>query len=196
MRADAPQPVRSHPARIAVGLATTVLVAAIAGWEGVQGRFSTASHASILAVVATIVLLAVAVGRGRQRAVSRAWISAAVGSARRVGVAWRTRRRALIGTVGWVVLLAGTAGWDTASFVEQERSLPTLSRLFGAVTGHDWGRALVFAAWLALGLSLALGWRRPRSGAQKATQSPHAAALRPRKTRRLPRVSRCDEVTG
>ena len=64
----------------------------------------------------------------------------------------------------WALLIAATIGWDMTSFVEQKHYLPTLSRLFGAVTDHDWGRALLFAAWLVLGLYLALGRRLPARG--------------------------------
>ncbi|MGH8987287.1 MAG: hypothetical protein ACRDXC_01640, partial [Acidimicrobiales bacterium] len=54
--------------------------------------------------------------------------------------------------------------WDAASFAAKEHGLPTLSRLIGDVTDHQWGRALVFAAWLSLGLYLALAWRGSEDG--------------------------------
>lgn len=196
MRAARPRPVGgSRPPRLAARLATTTLLAALAGWEGVQGRFSTASHVSILAVVAAVVLLALAAGRGRQRERSRAWAAAAVRSLRHGRAAWRTRRATFVGVVGWAVVIAATVGWDAASFVAQEHSLPTLSRVFGALTDHDWGRALVFAAWLALGLYLALGWRLPRPGPQGTRRPLRPPLPRPRATGPPSRAPRTGEET-
>jgi|GEM_PF-1219341 hypothetical protein len=152
------------PRRIAV-LGIAVLVgAAFCAWEGLQGRYSTASHVSILATIALVLTLAAAAGRGCQRRRSRTWARAAWRAVRAQLSRRRARSAAAAGALGWVVVISATVGWDAFSFAMQRHSLPTLSRLFGAVTDHEWGRALLFAAWLAFGLYLALGWRRGSQG--------------------------------
>lgn len=129
-------------------------IASMAAWEGVQGRQSVASHASILAVVGGTLALAAVAGRRRQRCRTGDW---ARGLLRSRGTA------PVAGSVLWAVLVVVTVGWDLASFLAQRRWLPTLSRLIGAVTDHPAGRGALFACWIALGLYLALGWRRPRA---------------------------------
>ncbi|HVC14427.1 MAG TPA: hypothetical protein VND62_06165 [Acidimicrobiales bacterium] len=139
------RPTTTPIARLARAVGVVALAALVA-WEGSLGRYSAASHASVLAVIVSVVLLALVAGRSRQRASSRTWAGGIV----------RMLREAAV----WSVLIAATVSWDLASFVAQSHSLPTLSRILGAVTDHDWGRALVFAAWLVLGLYLTLGERR------------------------------------
>ncbi len=119
-----------------------------------------ASHASILAVVAVVLTLALVSGRGRQRERSRTWARDAARALRGVTSAARDRNAAFAGALVWVLLVVAAVAWDAVSFAAQRHSLPTLSRLFGDVTDHDWGRAIVFAAWLVLGLYLATGSRR------------------------------------
>ncbi len=146
--------------RVLPGLLALLAFAAFIGWESVQGRYSTASHASVLAVIGVMLVLASMAGRARQRVRSRTWLLAAARAPRRL-LRDAPRSAAAAGTLVWVVLILATIAWDATSFAEQRHSLPTLSRLFGSLTAHDWGRALVFAAWLALGLYLAIGWRLP-----------------------------------
>jgi hypothetical protein len=147
-------------------------VAGFAAWEGLQGRYSTASHVSILTAIAALLLLAVIAGRGRQRKRSRTWLRDAWRSGREQLIRRRARSAAAAGVLGWVLVISATVGWDGYSFAMQRRSLPTLSRLFGAVTDHEWGRALFFAAWLALGLYLAVGWRRGSDAARAQHPGP------------------------
>ncbi len=135
--------------------------AAFVSWEGVQGRFSTESHAGILAAIAVVLVLALVSGRGRQRKRGRTWVSDVARAMRAPFDAGRRRTARALGALVWVLLIGATIGWDATSFTEQKHDLPTLSRLFGDVTDHDWGRALLFAAWVVLGLYLATGWRRP-----------------------------------
>ncbi len=148
--------VRARP-RFVLLLAAAAFVA----WEGVQGRFSTGSHAGILAAIGVVLVLALVSGRGRQRKSGRAWVRDSARAIRAPLDAGRRRTARVVGALVWVLLIGATAGWDATSFTEQKRDLPTLSRLFGDVTDHDWGRALVFAAWVVLGIYLATGWRQP-----------------------------------
>ena len=152
------------PATVAIGLGALALSA----WEGTVVQSSARAHASVLAVIGVTLATAGLVGRRQQRRRSADW-------ARRAGAVLdpggRRRPVALVvGTVAWVVLVAATIGWDLNSFVHQAHDLPTLSRLVGDVTRHDWGRALVFAAWLALGAYLAMGGRQ-RAGARHAAST-------------------------
>jgi hypothetical protein len=161
MHARAPQPLRRR-----FGLLTRVAVvlslAAFVAWEGLQGRFSTASHASILGAIAATLLLALVSGLHRQRKDSRISIRDATLAPGRLVAGVRGRSPTSLGALVWALLIVATIGWDVVSFVAQRHSLPTLSRLFGDVTDHDWGRAIVFALWLVLGLYLATGWRRAK----------------------------------
>jgi MYXO-CTERM domain-containing protein len=143
------------PSRLVAGTALLAFVV----WEGLQGRYSVASHASVLTVIGLTFLLAVAAGRGRQHESSRVWLLDA-GRAPKKVTHGRWRTPAAAGAIAWTALITVTVAWDGVSFIEQKHSLPTLSRIFGAVTDHEWGRAFAFAAWLALGLCLALGRRR------------------------------------
>ncbi len=146
--------------RLVAALVAVLAAAAFVAWEAVQARLSTSSHAGILSAIGVLLVLALACGHGRQRERSRTWSLGVARALRSVFAAGRVRTAAVGGALVWVLLIAATAGWDATSFSEQRHDLPTLSRLFGDVTDHDWGRALLFAAWLALGAYLATGWRR------------------------------------
>lgn len=167
-------------------LVADLFALAFVAWEGVQGRYSAASHAGILAAIGVLLLLTLLGGRGRQRKASRAWAGDAARAVRTTLAGARTGTARAWGALVWVLLIAATIGWDMTSFVEQQHDLPTLSRIFGAVTDHHWGRALLFAAWLVLGLYLALGWRLPegvpgaplRAGTGRAGRRPGRAPRR------------------
>lgn len=127
-------------------------------WEGLQWRQSAAAHWSVGLSVVAVVVLAVVLGRGRQAQRSRDWLSAAA----RAVAGWRRTRRLALGVAVWTVLIVAVVGWDLASFARQSHDLPTLSYQFGRVTRWHWGRAVVFAAWLAAGLGLAAACLAPR----------------------------------
>lgn len=152
----------------------------LAAWEGVLRQDDAEAHWSVLAVIAAVLVTAAVAGRGRQRRRSIAWArrggSAVLHPISAAGLRARGRpgegsfpgpgRRPaslVAGTVAWTVLIAATIGWDLYSFAAQAHGLPTLSRLFGDVTVHPVGRAVVFAGWLALGAYLAAGGRRTTS---------------------------------
>ncbi len=114
----------------------------LAAWEGTVGRDGAVSEAGVLAAIV---------------------VAGAVGARSHRGEPLLPPRRSVTaGVLVWVVLAVATAGWDLYAFLRQRHDLPTLSRLCGDVTGHQWGRALFFALWLGLGAVLAL-WPRGRS---------------------------------
>ena len=142
--------------------AACAAAAAFSAWEGTLGRYSSPAHASVLAVIAAALVTAAVAGHGRQRRRSADWargvlraLADGAAAARRGSLAPRAA-----GALVWTAVAAATIGWDANSFARRSHALPTLSRLVGDVTDHQWGRALVFAAWLALGAYLAAGWRR------------------------------------
>jgi hypothetical protein len=153
--------------------------AAFVAWEGVQGRYSAASHVSILAVIGVMLLSALVWGRGRQRKGSWTWVRDAFPALRAVFVAGRVRTAVVAGALVWAMLIVATIGWDATSFIEQRHDLPTLSRLFGDVTDHDWGRAVVFAAWLVVGVYLAFGSRVPLRGPSVGPGRPGGPPTKP-----------------
>ncbi len=105
------------------------------------------------ATLAGVALATLVAGRGRQRATTGAWLT----NAGRAAVGWRARPGYAAGVAVWAVLLVAAVGWDLNSFAHQAHDLPTLSYLVGRVTSFTWGRALVYAAWVAAGVGIATG---------------------------------------
>ena len=138
--------------------------AGLSAWEGTLQRTSVGARWSVGATIAAVLLAAVLWGRNRQQEGSGAWArhcAGALSSALTGRATGRATRAVVLGAAVWVALIAAAIGWDLYSFALQLHALPTLSRLFGDVTRHEWGRRAVFAGWLLLGGYLALGWRRP-----------------------------------
>lgn len=136
--------------------ATGALVA-FAWWQGAQ-RFGTAGGRWGVAVVVAVVAVATAAfGARRQRQSSRAWLSA---GARAVASARSADRLYAAGVLSWLLVFAAVFGWDLFSFLSQSHDLPTLSYLAGRVTQFRAGKAVLFAAWMAFGGYLAVGWRK------------------------------------
>ncbi len=136
---------------------------AFAAWEGTQSRRATDAHWSVLGTIACALVAAAVAGRHLQRKSSVSWVRDGFGA---IGDDLRGRSTGgmpmLAGAGIWAALIVATISWDLYSFSLEVHSLPTLSRLFGDVTAHDWGRALIFAGWLALGACLTFAWRRGR----------------------------------
>jgi hypothetical protein len=130
-----------------------VVLAALAAWEAMQARQTATANWGVVTVAVAAVVAAVVAGWGRQPMRSRAWLA----SAARAGGEWRRTPLFSAGVVVWVLLILAVIGWDLNSFAHQAHDLPTLSYEFGRVTRHEWGRGLVFAAWLAAGVGLATG---------------------------------------
>jgi len=123
-----------------------------------QWRQSPAAHWSVGLSIAAVVGLALVVGRGRQAQRSLPWVS----DAGRSITGWRRTRRLSAAVAVWIVLLMAVVAFDLVSFLHQSHDLPTLSYEIGRVTRWHWGRALVFAAWLAAGVGLATACLVPR----------------------------------
>jgi hypothetical protein len=133
-------------------------LSALAAWEATLRRQSVGAHWSVGLVIVAAGAAAFLAGRHRQERAIPVWVGGAVRSVarwREVPLRWR------LGVAVWVILIMAVIGWDLNSFVHQAHDLPTLSRLFGVVTGHEVGRGLVFAAWLGAGWYLVTGRRRP-----------------------------------
>lgn len=154
----APEGRAGAPAAVAAAAVVALAVVGLALWEGMLHRQQAAAHWSVgLSVLATFALAVVA-GRGRQQQTSRQWLTGRPvegHGAPHPGAAYRA------GIALWAILIAAVVVWDLNSFLHQAHDLPTLSYYAGRVTRFWWGRALFFAAWLALGLCLALGDRVP-----------------------------------
>ena len=110
----------------------------------------------MLVVIGTVVVTAVAAGRGHQRMTSRAWLRA---TTRRLGTA-PVRYR--VGVALWALLALAAVAWDLVSFTGASHQLPTFSRLAGDLTVHRAGRALALVVWALIGLALALAGRSRR----------------------------------
>jgi hypothetical protein len=107
-------------------------------------------------MVAGAFVLALVLGRRRQRQTSRTWVAQ---SAHGVHT-WRMQPRSMVvAVILWAALVAATVGWDLVSFIFQSHALPTLSYFIGQVTRYRIGRGLCFALWLGLGGYLVAGWR-------------------------------------
>ena len=132
--------------------------AAFSWWEGGLHQYSVAAHWGIAAAIALVLAAAVVFGVGRQAVTASQWAGGPLGVRRKLA----EDPRLSVAVVIWVVLFAAVIGWDLNSFVHQSHDLPTLSRIFGTVTRTRPGRAALVALWLALGTTLALGWRRTR----------------------------------
>lgn len=123
-----------------------------------QWRQTPAAHWSVGLSIAAVVVLALVLGRGRQPRRSGAWVS----DAARAVARWRRTPRLSAAVAFWTILLGAIVVWDITSFARQSHDLPTLSYEFGRVTRWHWGRAVVFAAWLAAGVGLAAAGLVPR----------------------------------
>lgn len=145
-------------ARWATGAAVGGM-AVVAAWQATLNRRSPDAHWSVAAIIVALAVTTWAAGTGRQHDRSRAW----AGGTCRAIAGWRRRPLSEVaGVAAWVVLGAVAIGWDLDSFAHQSHDLPTLSHFIGLATGTPVGRGLLFAAWVALGGYLALGWRRAR----------------------------------
>ena len=101
-------------------------------------------------------VMAVVLGRGRQRRSSGAWIAQSAH--------WVQHRRTQptsfrVAVIVWTALVVAVVGWDLANFIVQSHSLPTLSYFIGRVVAYRAGRGVLFAVWLVIGAYLVSGGR-------------------------------------
>ncbi len=77
------------------------------------------------------------------------------------------RRPPRSGLVAWGALFGALVAWELAAYVASPRQAhPTLSSITDSVTSTHPARALVFAVWVLLGLSLFLRRDRPETNHQ------------------------------
>jgi hypothetical protein len=132
---------------------------ALSVWQAHLSRHSSATHWSVAILVVVAFGAVVALGRGRQRESTRAWLARNVLFIR----TWRTQPRvAVVSALVWTALIVGVVAWDLVSFVYQSHTLPTLSYFIGHVTRYPLGRGLLFAAWLGAGAYLVSAARSER----------------------------------
>ncbi|MGO8859295.1 MAG: hypothetical protein ACLQRH_00790 [Acidimicrobiales bacterium] len=130
---------------------------ALSAWQAQLTRDSSAAHWIVALVIVAATVVAIVIGRGRQRQTARAWVAGSVRAIR----AWRSQSvGAVVSAIVWTVLIVGVLAWDLASFIVHSPRVPTLSYFIGHVTRYEVGRGLLFALWLGVGSYLVSAWRR------------------------------------
>ena len=125
-------------------------------WQAQLSRQSPEAQWIVGSLAVAALGSAAVLGRRRQLWTTRRW----AGRTWRFMRSWRTQPPAtVISVIAWTVLIAGTVGWDLASFACQSHTLPTLSYFIGHITRYRVGRGLVFALWLSIGAYLVAGRR-------------------------------------
>jgi hypothetical protein len=125
-------------------------------WQAGLTRDSPGARWSVALLVGVALVMAIVLGRGRQRRTSGAWIAQSALWVQH----WRTQPRSLrIAVIVWTVLVVAVVGWDLVNFIVQSHALPTLSYFIGRVSRYRAGRGLLFAVWLVIGACLVAGGR-------------------------------------
>ena len=107
-------------------------------------------------LVGVALVMAIVLGRGRQRRSSGAWIAESADWIQH----WRTQPSSLrIAVIVWTALVVAVVGWDLVNFIVQSHALPTLSYFIGRVSRYQVGRGVLFALWLVIGACLVAGGR-------------------------------------
>jgi hypothetical protein len=120
-------------------------------WQAGLTRDSPGARWSVALLVIVALVMAVVLGRGRQRRSSAAWIAQSARWIRH----WRTQPRSLrVAVIAWTALVVAVVGWDLVNFIVQSHALPTLSYFIGRVSRYRVGRGVLFALWLVIGASL------------------------------------------
>ncbi len=130
---------------------------ALSVWQGQLTRDASAAHWSVALVIAAAMVVAIVLGRGRQRQTARVWVA---GNLRAIRT-WRSQPSAsVISVIVWTVLIVGVVAWDLTSFIVHSPKVPTLSYFIGHITRYHLGRGLLFALWLGAGAYLVSAGRR------------------------------------
>jgi hypothetical protein len=125
-------------------------------WQAGLTRDSPGARWSVALLVVIALVMAIVLGRGRQRRSSGRWIAQ---SAHWIQD-WRTQPRSLrVAVIVWTVLVVAVVGWDLVNFIVQSHALPTLSYFIGRVSRYRVGRGVLFAVWLVIGAYLVAGGR-------------------------------------
>ena len=134
----------------------TVAAISLCVWQAGLTRDSPGARWSVALLVVVALVMAVVLGRGRQRRSSGAWIDQ---SAHWI-LHWRTQPRSLqVAVIVWTALVVAVVGWDLVNFIVQSHALPTLSYFIGRVSRYRVGRGALFAVWLVIGAYLVAGGR-------------------------------------
>jgi hypothetical protein len=134
----------------------TVAALSLCVWQAGLTRDSPGARWSVALLVGVALVMAIVLGRGRQRRTSGAWIAQSALWVQH----WRTQPRSLrIAVIVWTVLVVAVVGWDLVNFIVQSHALPTLSYFIGRVSRYRAGRGLLFAVWLVIGACLVAGGR-------------------------------------
>jgi hypothetical protein len=134
----------------------TVAAIALCVWQAGLTRGSPGARWSVALLVGVALVMAIVLGRGRQRRSSSAWIAQSADWIQH----WRTQPRSLrIAVIVWTALVVAVVGWDLVNFIVQSHTLPTLSYFIGRVSRYQVGRGVLFALWLVIGAYLVAGGR-------------------------------------
>ena len=134
----------------------TVAAICLCVWQAGLTRDSRGARWSVALLVVVALVMAVVLGRGRQRRSNGAWLAQSAQWVQH----WHTRPRSLrVAVVVWTALVVAVVGWDLANFIVQSHALPTLSYFIGRVSRYQGGRGVLFALWLVIGAYLVAGGR-------------------------------------
>jgi hypothetical protein len=134
----------------------TVAAISLCVWQAGLTRASPGARWSVALLVVVALVMAVVLGRGRQRRSSGAWICQSAHWIQH----WRTQPRYLqVAAIVWTALVVAVVGWDLVNFIVQSHALPTLSYFTGRVSRYRVGRGALFAVWLVIGTYLVAGGR-------------------------------------
>jgi len=134
----------------------TVAAICLCVWQAGLTRDSRGARWSVALLVVVALVMAIVLGRGRQRRSSGAWIAQSAHWIQH----WRTQPRSLrVAVILWTALLGAAVGWDLVNFFFQSHALPTLSYFIGHVSRSRVGRGVLFALWLVIGAYLVAAGR-------------------------------------
>ena len=134
----------------------TVAAISLCVWQAGLTRDSPGARWSVALLVGVALVMAIVLGRGRQRRSSGAWIAQSALWVQH----WRTQPRSLrIAVIVWTALVVAVVGWDLVNFIVQSHALPTLSYFIGHVSRSRVGRGVLFALWLVIGAYLVAAGR-------------------------------------
>jgi hypothetical protein len=134
----------------------TITAISLCVWQAGLTRDAPGARWSVALLAVVALVMAIILGRGRQRRSSGAWIGQSANWIQH----WRTQPRSVrVAVIVWTSLVVAVVGWDLVNFIVQSHALPTLSYFIGRVSRYRVGRGVLFAVWLAIGAYLVAGGR-------------------------------------